>query len=227
MSSSPSRFQLRGGRPPKISCSSAASNGPHHTMAELVQCSLINCWSHVQNVTRGRWPSMPGRSDGPRKRRWSGLPAPNAVIRKKGILAALTPNEKARSSTKLQAAVSRAHCLRVRPKTSGMRGLAMRREHSWLANPDALSPGCSSSKLICPRLFQPTGRPPTGCVNARPVTGSAKQSVSGWQGGLILRFRLPPSLFELRRTRSLVELRRTSRSSNDAKCEHQSERFEK
>jgi len=101
-------------------CPSAASIGSQHTMAELVQCSLINCWSHVQNVTRGPWPSMQGRGDGRRKRPWSDLPAPNVVIRKKSALAVLTPKERAPSSTKLQVAVSRAHCLRVRPETSGV-----------------------------------------------------------------------------------------------------------
>jgi hypothetical protein len=95
-------------------CPSAASIGSQHTVAELVQCSLINCWSHVQNVTPGPWPSMQARGDGRRKRPWSDLPAPNAVTRKKSALAALTP--KAHSSTKLQAAVSSACCLRVRPK---------------------------------------------------------------------------------------------------------------
>ena len=108
VSSSPSRFQLRGGRPPKISCPSAASIGLQHTMAELVRCSLINCWSHVQNVTRGPWPSMQASGDGRRKRPWSGLPAPNVVIRKKGVLAALTPKEKAHSNTKLQVVISSA-----------------------------------------------------------------------------------------------------------------------
>jgi len=78
----------------------------NYTMAELVQCSLINCWSHVQNVTRGPWPSMQARGDGHRKRPWFDLPVPNAVTRKKSALAALTP--KAHSSTKLQAAVSSA-----------------------------------------------------------------------------------------------------------------------
>jgi hypothetical protein len=37
------------------------------------------------------------------------------VIRKKSALAVLTPKERARSSTKLQVAVSRAHCLRGHP----------------------------------------------------------------------------------------------------------------
>ena len=87
-------------------CPSAASIGSQHTMAELVRCSLINCWSHVQNVTRGPWPSMQAKGDGHRKRPWSDSPAPNAVTRKKSALAALTP--KAHSSTKLQAAVSSA-----------------------------------------------------------------------------------------------------------------------
>jgi hypothetical protein len=48
--------------------SSAASIGSHHTIAELAQCSLINCWSHAQNVARGPWPSMQGKGDGRRKR---------------------------------------------------------------------------------------------------------------------------------------------------------------
>src|SRR6266404_9220429 len=118
VSSSPSRFQLRGGRPPKISCPSAASIDSHHTITELVQCSLIKCWSHVQNVTRGPWPSMQGRGDGHRMRPWSDLPAPNVVIRRKSVLTVLTPKGKARNSPKLQVAVSRADCLRVRLKTS-------------------------------------------------------------------------------------------------------------
>jgi hypothetical protein len=95
-------------------CPSAASIGSQHTMAELVQCSLINCWSHVQNVTRGPWPSMQAKGDGRRKRPWSDLPAPNAVIRKKSALAALTP--KANGSTKLQAAVSSAYRFARAPK---------------------------------------------------------------------------------------------------------------
>jgi len=41
-----------------------ASIGSHHTIAELAQCSLINCWSHVQNVTRGPWPCMQAREMG-------------------------------------------------------------------------------------------------------------------------------------------------------------------
>ena len=122
-------------------CPSAASIGSQHTMAELVRCSLINCWSHVQNVTRGPWPSMQARGDGRRKRPWSDLPAPNAVIRKKSALAALTP--KAHSSTKLQAAVSSAYCLRVRPK-------AWRADFPGSAIRIALSPK-SQRLLICPR----------------------------------------------------------------------------
>jgi hypothetical protein len=42
------------------------------------------------------------------------------VIRKKSVLAVLTPKERVRNSTKLQVAVSRVDCLRVRPKTSGV-----------------------------------------------------------------------------------------------------------
>jgi hypothetical protein len=142
VSSSPSRFQLRGGRPPKISCPSAASIGSQHTMAELVQCSLINCWPHVQNVTHGPWPSMQAKGDGRRKRPWSDLPAPNAVIRKKSVLAALTPRERAHSNTKLQAAVSSAHCLRVRAWRANFPGSAI-----WIA----LSPKCRQL-LVCPRF---------------------------------------------------------------------------
>jgi hypothetical protein len=152
VSSSPSRFQLRGGRPPKISCPSAASIDSHHTMAELVQCSLINCWSHVQNVTRGPWPSMQGRGDGRRRRPWSDLPAPNVVIRKKSVLAVLTPKERARNGTKLQVAVSRVDCfldeqskLRYHQKCQQQAHLSRHRE-------------------------------PTGGASARPMTGSAKQS---------------------------------------------------
>ena len=53
-------------------------------------------------------------------RPWSDLPVPSVAIRKKSALAVLTPKERARGNTKLQVAVSRAHCLRVRPKTSGV-----------------------------------------------------------------------------------------------------------
>jgi hypothetical protein len=120
----------------------------NYTMAELVQCSLINCWSHVQNVTRGPWPSMQARGDGHRKRPWFDLPVPNAVTRKKSALAALTP--KAHSSTKLQAAVSSAYCLRVRPKT-------WRADFPGSAIRIALSPK-SQRLLICPRHCRPTGR---------------------------------------------------------------------
>jgi hypothetical protein len=131
VSSSPSRFQLRGGRPPKISfVPRAASIGSHHTTTELVQYSLINCWSHVQNATRGPWPSMQGRGDGRRKRPWSGLPAPNVVIRKKSVLAVLTPKERTRSSTKLQVAVFKSSLfarLRVRVRLPCLHALAMRR----------------------------------------------------------------------------------------------------
>jgi hypothetical protein len=98
--------------------SSAVSIGSHHTIAELAQCSLINCWSHVQNVTRGPWPSMQGTGDGRRKRPWSDLPAPSVVIRKKSVLAALTTKDRVRSSTKLAVVVSKVHCLRV--ATSGV-----------------------------------------------------------------------------------------------------------
>ena len=168
MSSSPSRFQLRGGRPPKISCPSAASIGSQHTMAELVQCSLINCWSHVQNATRGPWPSMQASGDGRRKRPWSDLPAPNAVIRKKSVLAALTPREKAHSNTKLQVAVSSAYCSRVRPKTSGVA-----RELSWISNLD-----CAITQVSAPARLSSSCRP-TGRANAPPMTISAKQSSVG------------------------------------------------
>src|SRR6266404_1758689 len=121
VSSSPSRFQLRGGRPPKISHPSTASIESHPTMAEHVQCSLINCWSHVQNVMRGPWPSMQGRGDGCRMRPWSDLHAPNAVIRKKSVLAVLMPIERARGGTKLQAAVSRCSLFERAPETSAWR----------------------------------------------------------------------------------------------------------
>jgi len=55
-------------------------------------------------------------------RPWSDLPAPNVVIRRKSVLSVLAPKERARNSTKLQVAVSRADCLRVRPKTSRAKG---------------------------------------------------------------------------------------------------------
>ena len=87
--------------------SSAASIGSHHIIAELAQCSLINCWSHVPNVTPGPWRSMLGREDGRRKHPWSDLRARSAVIRKKSALAALMPKERVRSSTKLVAVVFR------------------------------------------------------------------------------------------------------------------------
>src|SRR5258708_33870644 len=87
-------------------------------MAEHVQCSLINCWSHVQNVMRGPWPSMQGRGDGCRMRPWSDLHAPNAVIRKKSVLAVLMPIERARRGTKLQAAVSRSSLFRLAAENS-------------------------------------------------------------------------------------------------------------
>jgi hypothetical protein len=45
---------------------------------------------------------MPERGDGRQTRPWFDSPAPNVVITKKSVLAALTPEEKARSSTKLQ-----------------------------------------------------------------------------------------------------------------------------
>src|SRR6266404_10004959 len=136
-----------------------ASIGSHHTIAELAQCSLINCWSHVQNVTRGPWPCMQARGVGRRKRPWSDLPVPSVAIRKKSALAVLTPKERARGNKKLQVAVSRAHCLRVRPKTSGVErvNLPKLRYHQSV-----------SSKLICPRHCE------RGRANARPMAGSAK-----------------------------------------------------
>jgi len=60
VSSSPSRFQLRGGRPPDFFYYPwAASNGATRYTEEVAECRLINCWSHVQNVARGRCPFMP------------------------------------------------------------------------------------------------------------------------------------------------------------------------
>jgi hypothetical protein len=72
----------------KSHCPSAASIGPDNTTEELAQCSLINCWSHAQNVTHGRWPCTQGRSHGRRERPWFDLPAPSAAIGK-SVLAAL------------------------------------------------------------------------------------------------------------------------------------------
>ncbi len=84
-------------------------------------------------------------------RPWSDLPAPNVVIRKKNVLAALTPRERAHSNTKLQVAVSSAYCLRVRPKTSGVA-----RELSWISNLDCVITKCQHL-LVCPRHCRPTG----------------------------------------------------------------------
>jgi hypothetical protein len=155
VSSSPSRFQVCGGRPPKISYHSAASIGSNHTIAELTQCSLINCWSHVQNVTPGPWPSMRGKGDGRRKRLWSGLPAPNVVIRRKN---ALVPLRKERAcSTKIAVAVSRLHCLRSTPEDFP-RGTVepMRRvKLSWISSLIGLPPTVATASSTIPVIAGP------------------------------------------------------------------------
>jgi len=62
-------------------------------------------------------------------RPWSDLPVPSVAIRKKNVLAVLTRKERARSSTKLQVAVSRAHQVARAPEDF-RRGA---REPSWTA----------------------------------------------------------------------------------------------
>ena len=150
MSSSPSRFQLRGGRLSKISYHSAVSIGSNHTIAELAQCSLINYWSHVQNVTPGPWPSTQGKGGGRRKRLWSGSPAPSVVIRRKSVLVRLR-KERA-CSTKLREAVSRPHCLRSMPEDFplGTVGPMRRVKLSWISSLIGLPPTVAAASSSIP-----------------------------------------------------------------------------
>ena len=150
MSSSPSRFQVCGGRLSKISYHSAVSIGSNHTIAELAQCSLINYWSHVQNVTPGPWPSTQGKGGGRRKRLWSGSPAPSAVIRRKSVL--VRPRKERACSTKMPVAVSRLHCLRSTPEDFPRGAVQpMRRvKLSWMSNPIGLPPTVAAASSSIP-----------------------------------------------------------------------------